>query len=86
MLVILLAILYATYRIIEIEPNHKIEPKVEFCDNWEHVEKKITNLLKETEECLYYYGAAGFTGDYQPWKKELEDKLKSEEIKFGSCL
>lgn len=71
-----------------IKPTEKpiippiLEPKVEFCDNREHVEKKITNLLEETKECLYYYGGAGFIGDYQPWQKELKKKLESEEIKF----
>ena len=58
------------------------EVTIEFCDRKEDVEKKVTDLLKETKESLYYYGGTGFIGDYQHWREELGKKLKDEKIKI----
>lgn len=58
------------------------EATVEICTRKEDVEKKMTDLLKESEESLYYHGGAGFVGAYQPWRDELEKKLKNEKIKI----
>lgn len=81
MALILIALLIAIVRIAPTKiPN--IEPTVEFCDNMEHVETNMTNLLKDTQECLYYYGGAGFIGDSPIWLKLLDAKLKNEKIKF----
>lgn len=64
------------------KPPALTEATVEFCTRKEDVEKKMTDLLKETNESLYYYGGAGFIGSYPPWKQELDVKLKDENVKI----
>ena len=82
MLLVLLAVLIVIVRITPINDKKILSREVEFCDNVEHVETKMTNLLNETQECLYYYGGAGFIGDSPIWLKLLDGKLKNEKIKF----
>lgn len=87
MLLILVAVLLVVKGITPTEPKviapPKVpEPTVEFCNTREDVEKNMTDLIKKTEQCLYYYGGAGFIGTHQHWQDELEKKLKSETIKF----
>jgi uncharacterized membrane protein len=55
---------------------------VEICTGMEDVEQRMTDLLKETKESLYYHGGAGFVGAYQPWRQALDEKLNNETIKI----
>ena len=59
-----------------------LEPTVKFCNEGKDVETNLIDLLKKTEESLYYYGGAGFIGTFREWQDELEKKIKSEKIIF----
>ena len=63
-----------------VPPIH--EPTVKFCNEGKDVETNLIDLLKKTEESLYYYGGAGFIGTFQDWQEELEKKIQSEKIIF----
>ena len=75
-----------TYGLKVMEENGKLniygkppaltEATVEICTRKEDVEKKMTDLIKESEESLYYHGGAGFVGAYQPWRQALDEKLE----------
>lgn len=46
----------------------------------EEAQKEATRMLKETEQSLYYYGGAGFIGNYQHWREEYGKKLNDKNI------
>ena len=56
--------------------------KIKFFDKEEEAAKEAIKLLKGVENSLYYFGAAGFIGDNNEWKKTLAKKMANTDIKF----
>ena len=56
--------------------------KIKFFDKEEEAAKEAIKLLKGVENSLYYFGAVGFIGDNNQWKKTLAKKMANTDIKF----
>ena len=54
---------------------------VKFISEEKDAQEAVTHLLEKTNKSLYYYGGAGFIGDYQPWRDEFKRVQEDKEIK-----